>query len=311
MEVNMKKVLLLGEALIDFLSDDYSQSLSEVEGFIRHAGGSPANITANLLNLGEAAVLITRIGNDPFGNYLKKTFTERGIDTTYVQVDEERNTSLVFVAKSKGNPKFLPLRSADYCIVRPKNMQELLKETGYFHISSWSISHNPARKTVLDMIEEIEKSDIKLCFDPNYRKILWEKDDDPMRTIEKVLRKTYLCKPSDDDAFHIFGKMESEAYIKAFHQLGAENVILTMGKDGALVSDGEKMVHQKTVSQVVVDTTGAGDGFWSGVYCGLLSHQDIFTSAKWGSAVAAFRLRTIGSDLPLPSLEVIRSESVL
>jgi fructokinase len=84
-----------------------------------------------------------------------------------------------------------------------------------------------------------------------------------------------------------------------------------MGKDGALVSDGKRIQHQKTVSQVVVDTTGAGDGFWSGVYCGLLNHQDIFTAAKWGSAVAAFRLRTIGSDLPLPSMEVIKSEFLM
>jgi len=307
----MKKVLLLGEALIDFLSDDYSESLSNVNNFIRHAGGSPANITANLLNLGEEAILITRIGNDPFGEYLKKTFKEKGIDTTYVQVDKEKNTSMVFVAKSRGNPSFLPFRSADYCIEKPKDMAQLLKETRFFHISSWSISHHPSRKTVFSIMDDIEGSDAKLCFDPNFRKILWEKDEDPMQTLKKVLKKTYLCKPSDDDAFHIFGRMHNEDYIKAFHQLGAQNVILTIGKDGALVSNGLITVHQKSVSQIVVDTTGAGDGFWSGVYCGILNDQDIFTAAKWGSAVAAFRLRTIGSDLPLPSMEVIKSEFLL
>lgn len=307
----MKKVVLLGEALIDFLSDDYSEHLSDVEGFKRHAGGSPANITANLLNLGEDAILITRIGKDPFGDYLTHTFQEKGIDTSYVQVDEERNTSLVFVAKSKGNPKFLPVRSADYYIEKPNNIKEVLKETGFFHISSWSISHNPSRKTVFSIIDDIADTKIKLCFDPNYRKILWEREDDSMITISKVLKNTYLCKPSDDDAFHIFGKMDSETYVKEFHKLGAQNVILTMGKDGALVSDGKKMVHQETVSRVVVETTGAGDGFWSGVYCAFINNQDIFTAARWGSAVAAFRLRTVGSDLPLPSMAVIRSEFLM
>ncbi len=307
----MKRVLLLGEALIDFLSDDYSESLSQVQNFIRHAGGSPANITANLLNLGEKAILITRIGDDPFGEYLKKTFKEKGIDTTYVQVDKEKNTSMVFVAKSKGNPKFLPFRSADYCIEKPKDIVQLLKETHFFHISSWSISHNPSRKTVFSIMDDVEDTNTKLCFDPNFRKILWEKDEDPMQTIKEVLKKTYLCKPSDDDAFHIFGRMHNKEYIQAFHKLGAQNVILTMGKDGALVSNGEKTIHQKSVSQIVVDTTGAGDGFWSGVYCGILNDQDIFTAAKWGSAVAAFRLRTVGSDLPLPSMEVIKSEFLM
>jgi len=309
--MKMNQVLLLGEALIDLLSDDYAESLSEVQSFIRHAGGSPANITANLLNLGEQAILITRIGKDPFGDYLKKSFIEKGIDTTYVQVDEVKNTSLVFVAKSRGNPKFLPFRSADYCIERPKGIHNLLKTTAFFHISSWSISHEPARETVFKIIEDIEGTETKLCFDPNFRKILWKTHEDPMQTLSKVLKKTYLCKPSDDDAFHIFGMMDNDDYIKEFHKLGAQNVILTMGKDGALVSNGQRVIHQKTVSQVVVDTTGAGDGFWSGVYCGILNRQDIFTAARWGSAVAAFRLRTIGSDLPLPSMEVIKSEFLM
>ncbi|MFP4461066.1 MAG: carbohydrate kinase family protein [Thermotogota bacterium] len=307
----MNKVLLLGEALIDFLSEDYSESLLQVQNFSRHAGGSPANITANLLNLGEEAIFITRIGNDPFGDFLKKTFSEKRIDTTYVQVDEDRNTSLVFVAKSKGNPKFLPFRSADYCTERPGDIKQILKQTAYFHISSWSISHNPSRNTVFSIMDDIEGTNTKLCFDPNFRKILWEKDEDPMQTLSKVLQNTYLCKPSDDDAFHIFGRMNNEEYVRAFHKMGAQNVILTMGREGALVSNGQKTVHQKTVSQVVVDTTGAGDGFWSGVYCGILNDQDIFTAARWGSAVAAFRLRTIGSDLPLPSMEVIKSEFLM
>jgi fructokinase len=190
-------------------------------------------------------------------------------------------------------------------------MARLLKKTHFFHISAWSISHHPSRKTVFSIMDDIEGTNTKLCFDPNFRRILWEKDEDPMQTIKEVLKNTYLCKPSDDDAFHIFGRMHNEEYIEAFHQLGVQNVILTMGKDGALVSDGKRIQHQKTVSQVVVDTTGAGDGFWSGVYCGLLNHQDIFTAAKWGSAVAAFRLRTIGSDLPLPSMEVIKSEFLM
>lgn len=307
----MKKVVLLGEALIDFLSEDYSESLSAVNHFIKYAGGSPANITANLLNLGERAVLITRIGDDPFGDYLKNRFIEKGIDTTFVQIDKEKSTSMVFVAKSKGNPKFLPFRSADCFIEKPKDIAQLLKDTSFFHISSWSISHHPSRKTVFSILDDIKDTNTKLCFDPNFRRILWEKNEDPMQILKDILKKTYLCKPSDDDAFHIFGSMQNEEYVEAFHKLGAQNVILTMGKDGALVSNGKKLVHQKTVSQVVVDTTGAGDGFWSGVYCGLLNDQDIFTAAKWGSAVAAFRLRTIGSDLPLPSMEVIKSEFLM
>jgi len=304
----MHKVMIAGEALIDFLSEEYTENLESVERFSRHAGGSPENIASNLEDFGVFPLLISRIGDDPFGHFLLSNLQRRRIDTTNVQIDKRNATSLVFISKSKGNPTFHPVRGADHFIEYPDNFVQLLDDVDFFHISTWPLTRQPARDTVLKMIEKTTEKKIRICFDPNYRRILWEHNEDHLETLSKVFEKTFLCKPSDDDAFHIFGKKSSEGYLRTFHDYGVKNVILTLGKDGALVSDGQRVKEIEPLSTTIMDTTGAGDGFWSGVYMALLEGDDIFTAAEWGSAVAAYRLQSIGSDSPLPPLSVIKGK---
>jgi fructokinase len=304
----MREIIILGESLIDFVSQNYSHELKSVSTFTRHAGGSPANIASNLIDFGINPYLITRVGNDPFGKFLIEEFKGKKINTSFVQIDSEHNTSIVFVSKSPDTPQFMPLRSADYFLEYDDRLREIICTTEYFHISAWAISHNPIRNTVNRILKEAESSKTRLCFDPNYRKVLWENKNNALDIIKQILKKTWLCKPSDDDAFHIFGKDTFENYISRFHRAGAKNVILTIGKDGALVSDGKTIKHLPSVAKEVIDSTGAGDGFWSGLYYSLLQGKDLFSAAETGGAVAAYRLKSIGSDESLPNIEVISEE---
>lgn len=146
------------------------------------------------------------------------------------------------------------------------------------------------------MIEYAHEKNVKICFDPNYRKVLWENGRDGSRFVKKMLANVFLSKPSEDDAFHIFGPMDETAYVKKFHAYGVKNVVLTLGKDGAIVSDGKRLKRFNSFARHVVDTTGAGDGFWSGMYYVLTNGGDIFEAAQFGSAVAAFRVERFGID---------------
>ena len=165
----MKKILILGEALIDFLSQEYSDDIENVEIFTKLAGGSPAKIASNLINFGIEPFFITRVGNDPFGRFLINKFKEKKIDTSNIQVDCDHNTSMVFVSKSKESPKFMPVRSADRYIEYNEEFSQLLQNVDFFHISAWTISHEPVRSTVFRIIAETEKTGTKLCFDPNFQ----------------------------------------------------------------------------------------------------------------------------------------------
>ncbi len=295
--------MIIGELVIDLISREYVENLAEAELFERHFGGSPANIAINLADLGFAPILLSKIGNDPFGGFIVKKLKSRGVNVSNIQLDLTNHTSFVLVSKSKETPDFLPLRGADYHLNLPSNVEELVKSIGVLHFSSWPVSKEPSRTTMLKILSLAKKWNVKICFDPNYRDILWENGEDGISFIKKTMKDVFLLKPSIDDAKCLLGSMRAEKYIRSFHDFGVKNVVLTLGKDGALVSDGTKIKKIPSFAKEVVDATGAGDAFWAGMYYSLLKGRDIFEAAKIGSVVSAFRVESVGSDTPLPPMK--------
>ncbi len=291
----MTKVLIVGEMLVDMISKEYVDDLGVADTFERRFGGSPANIAVNLSDLGVNVTLVSRVGDDPIGRALIDNSKKRHLETKYIQMDPIKPTTFVVVSKSNSTPQFIPLRGADTAIEMPT--LSVFDDADFFHFSSWPISYRKSRKTILEMIDYAVDRGVKVCFDPNYRKVLWENGRDGSKLVKRLMSNVFLSKPSEDDAFHIFGSMHETEYIKKFHACGVKNVVLTLGKNGAIASDGKKMKKFKSLARHVVDTTGAGDGFWSGMYYVLTNGGDIFEAAQFGSAVAAFRVEKIGEKL--------------
>ncbi|BBJ28575.1 carbohydrate kinase family protein [Athalassotoga saccharophila] len=300
----MGKIVIAGEMLIDMITTDYVDDLGKAETFTRHFGGSPANIAINLADLGIKSKIVSRVGNDPVGHALIDHAKSRNLDTRYIQIDSLRPTTFVIVSKSKSTPQFLALRGAETALEMPPI--DIFDDASYFHFSSWPISYKKSRKTIFEMVEYASDKGIKICFDPNYRKVLWENGADGRRTLKSIFKYIFLAKPSNDDAFHIFGSMNEMEYIKAFHRFGVENVVLTLGKDGAIISNGKRSQILSSVAKTVVNTTGAGDAFWSGMYYAMMNGADIFEAAKFGNATAAFRIGCQSPDSPLDKGKIER-----
>lgn len=299
----LEKILIIGELLIDLISTNYAKELSEAKNFEKYFGGSPGNIALNLADMGLYPTIISRVGRDPFGKSILKNLQTRGVNVENIQLDPVNPTSFVLVSRSRETPQFFPFRGADQYLQFPENANDLIRNCNILHFSSWPISREPARTTTLKLIDMARKFNVKVCFDPNYRRILWENKQDGTFFVKSILKDVFLLKPSRDDALSILGKMKDEDYVRTFHKLGVRNVIMTLGKDGVVVSDGKEMKHFPSLAKHVVDTTGAGDAFWAGMYYSISKGKNVFEAAKVGSAVSAFRLENVGIDSPLPKIE--------
>ncbi len=304
-----KKILLIGESLIDLISNNYVRSIKDADSFVPHLGGSPFNIATMLGDLGLRPFFLTRVGNDPFGHLIVRELENRGVDTTYVQIDSYSHTSMVLIAKSKEDHDFLPLRDADYKLILPGEsvIDNLLKKVDMIHFSGWPISRIPSRHTLESILIKAKKYNIKICFDINYRHKLLNSSFDAISYIKGLLRDIYMIKPSVEDAYEIFGKKRNSEYINMFHYLGVRYVILTLGKEGALISDGKEVRTLPPLAKHPVDSTGAGDGFWAGLYYGIKLGYDIFKSAEIGNIIAAFRTDSKSVSERLPSLEELKN----
>ena len=94
----MSKLIVIGEALIDWIPDIKGVELKSVTGFKRVAGGAPANVAGACAKLMEKATLLSCVANDAFGEYLIDTFKENQIDISNIVRTDDYDTSLAFVS---------------------------------------------------------------------------------------------------------------------------------------------------------------------------------------------------------------------
>lgn len=297
-------ILTIGEMLIDMISADYGDNF-ECNTYNKFFGGSPSNIAMNVKKLGVNSIVASVVGEDGLGKFLMNHLNNAKMDCKCIQ-KVDYSTSMVLVTKSKKSPVPIFYRDADYHLAYTPVLEEALKNSKIVHFSCWPISRKPARETIEKVIDEARKNNVLVCFDPNYHPMIWEKKEDGLDYIKAIISKVDIVKPSEDDAERLFGKDSNENQIEKFLKLGAKLVIMTLGKDGAIVSNGVETIKFDTLATEVVDTTGAGDAFWSGFYTGIVKGYTIKDALHLGFAVSAYKLKHIGAVVDLPKIEKIK-----
>ncbi len=103
----MKRVIAIGELLIDFVPGEKGCALREVTHFERVAGGAPANVVSAVSRLGGSGVMVSQVGEDAFGEHIIDVLRRNGVDTSWVYKTRRANTGLAFVSlDSTGNREF-------------------------------------------------------------------------------------------------------------------------------------------------------------------------------------------------------------
>ncbi|MNS49937.1 5-dehydro-2-deoxygluconokinase [compost metagenome] len=298
-------MLAIGEILIDLISTEYDEEATS-NTYQRYFGGSPSNIAMNAKKLGIRSVVASAIGDDGLGDFLMKKLQNAGMKTDCIQIVHEA-TSMVLLTKSQSTPIPIFYRGADYQLIYTPKLEQYLKDSKLLHFSCWPLSRYPSRQTIERAIEMAKANNVLVCFDPNYHEMLWENGEDGVSYVKSIIAKSDILKPSEDDAERLFGSDIPERYIEKFLELGAKLVILTMGKKGAIVSNGSSVEKFPSLATEVIDTTGAGDAFWSGFYTGIIKGHTIRESLRMGFATSAYKLQFTGAVIDLPKLEVISS----
>ena len=299
-------LVTVGEMVIDFISAEKTDWLRNATTFKRYLGGSPANIAVYLSKLGGSSAVVSKTGIGAFGKFLKSELQRHGVHTEYLIMDHRTNTTIIFVSSTTGTPDFEDFRSGD-ALLRPAEVsEEAVGRARVVHSSAFALSREPCRSAVFKAFRIARDQDKVVSFDPNYSRRIWPDYKEAQRVLRETYRYVDLTKPSLDDAGRIFGReYEPEDYLKMFHELGPETVVLTMGAEGTLVSEGGKSpMHVPARPVEAVDATGAGDAFWAGFLVATLDGNPAERSALFAREVVEVKLTTKG---PLP-MEIDRKE---
>ncbi len=101
----MGKIAVVGELLIDFISDSLVDELAQAKSFGRFFAGSPGNLVSNLRDLNIDASIMSRVGEDSFGRAYIDLLKKKSIDTSFIQIDNFNPTSFVIVSRSRAKDR--------------------------------------------------------------------------------------------------------------------------------------------------------------------------------------------------------------
>ncbi len=260
----MKKVVAIGELLIDFVPQQKGCTLDEVTHFERVAGGAPANVAAAVARLGGKAAMISQVGEDAFGTHILKVLQSNGVDTAYVFRTGRANTGLAFVSlDATGNREFSFFRnpSADLFLDQDQITADMFDGCAALHFCSVDLVDWPVRLAHRKAIGLAGRAGAILSFDPNVRLPLWSSPEECQKAIRAFLPYADLVKLSDDEVEFVTGCTDEREAAEKLFAMGCRLLLVTRGADGSAAYTPHAEAFAETLRVPVTDTTGAGDSF--------------------------------------------------
>ena len=268
----MIDVAALGECLIDFTPN--GENAQGIALFARNPGGAPANVLAMNARLGGKTAFIGKVGRDGFGDFLRQTLLDSGIDVSGLAVDEKVPTTLAFVQlDANGDRSFTFYRSpgADIMLRESEVDTALLDDCAIFHFGSVSMTADPCRTATLSAARYARQKGKLVSFDPNYRPLLWDDTEEAVLRMKEGIRLADILKVSEEEMQLVTGESDPERGSKALLDMGPSLVLVSMGAKGAYCRNAVCAGALPTFDVPTVDTTGAGDAFMGAIHF-LLCH---------------------------------------
>lgn len=260
----MKKILCIGEALIDMICTDKGKSLSEGENFLKKPGGAPTNVAAAVAALGGEVELAAKVGVDPFGKHLVEVMQSFCVSTKWMLQDEKNFTTFAFVSlMENGERDFYFNRGADGQLSREEVNDIDLSEFSIVHFgSATGFLPGPLQTAYRSLLERALQQDIFIGFDPNYRSLLFQNNKPSFIDQSwNFLTGCHFFKVSDEEALLLTGKSSVTEAAAYFNEKTKAAFAITLGKEGTLLGlNGETEIIE-SIAIKPVDTTGAGDAF--------------------------------------------------
>ncbi len=268
-------VVALGELLIDFTESGWSPQHHPL--LEANPGGAPCNVLAMLSRLGRKTALISKVGEDAFGDQLRDAAVSAGVDVSGLCRSREVPTTLAFVhTRPDGDREFSFYRhpGAD-CTLSPEELDDtLLTSCRIFHYGTLSMTAEPCRSATLTAIDRAKRAGAMLSFDPNLRPPLWHSLDEARRWVDYGLSQCDIAKLADDELTWFTGCEDMEEAVRQIRSRypNIQLLLATFGRDGSRAYAGDVSAFRPAVQVHTVETTGAGDTFCACVLNQVLNH---------------------------------------
>ena len=297
-------IVALGEPLIEF-----NQTAPGEPRFLQGYGGDTSNAMIAAARQGARCAYLTRVGDDAFGAQFRALWRAEGVDDAGVLTDPQAHTAVYFVTHGADGHVFSYLRASSAASrMHPDDLAHgLIERARFLHVSAISQAISiSACDTVYAAIARARAAGVQVCYDSNLRLRLWS-----LERARAVLRDTLASAdwflPSLDDMQTLTGMKVPEAILDWSRAAGARRIVLKLGRQGAILDDGERRLHVAPHAVTAVDATGAGDCFAGNFLARLAAGDAPADAVRWANVAAALSTTGFGAVAPLPRPEQVRA----
>jgi len=317
-------VITIGRSSVDLYGVQIGGRLEDMASFNKYIGGSPTNMAAGTARLGLRSALITRVGDEHMGRFIREELQREGVDVTGVRIDPERLTALVLLGirdEDRFPLIFYRENCADMALCEDDIDEALIARSRSVVATGTHLSHPRTEKAVLKALELARKHGARTALDIDYRPNLWGvagHGDGENRFVEsqevtsKLQSTLHLFDliVGTEEEFHIAGgSTDTIEALRAVRTVSRATLVCKRGAAGAVAFTGA-IPHTLDEGESgpgfpieVFNVLGAGDGFMSGLIKGWLEDAPWPRALQYANACGAFAVSRHGCTPAYPSLE--------
>ena len=314
-------IICLGRAAVDFYGQQIGSSLENMGSFAKYLGGSSANIAYGCSKLGLSSAMLTRVGNEHMGRFVRNELESVGVDTSHVITDKKRLTGLVVLGiqdKETFPLIFYRKDCADMAISEEDFTKEFIASSRALLITGTHFSSDKTYQTSMKAIEYAKESDTQVIIDIDYRPVLWgltELGDGESRFVasndvslhlQTILPYCDVIVGTEEEIHIAGGSEDTITALSKIRELSNSIIVLKLGPLGCTVItsnipnsiDDFNVVKGNPVD--ILNVLGAGDAFMSGFLRGYLRGESLEKSANYANASGALVVSRHGCAPAIP-----------
>jgi 5-dehydro-2-deoxygluconokinase len=291
-----QEVLAFGRSGVDIYPLQTGVGLEDVDTFGKYLGGSAANVAVAAARLGHSVALISGVGDDPFGRFVRRALRDLGVDDRYVVVDTEHPTPVTFCEVFP--PDDFPLYfyrkpTAPDLQVRPDDLDlSAIRGADLFWTTVTGLSEEPSRSAHHAAWAARDRRR-HTVLDLDFRPMFWASRDEATAQVREALPHVTVAVGNREECEVAVGETDADRAADALLEAGVELAIVKQGPRGVLGKTRTERVEVPPTSVDVVNGLGAGDAFGGALCHGLLAGlplEQLLRNANAAGAIVASRL---------------------
>ena len=282
--------------------------LEDVKTFEKFLGGSATNVAVAASRLGRRSAIITRVGADPFGRFVRRTIRELGVDDVFVSTVAHLPTPVTFCELFP--PDSFPIyfyrypKAPDLEIAPGELDEEAIASARLLWCTVTGLCAEPSRSAHAHALALRSRAQSSVL-DLDYRAPFWNSPEAARSAIRDVLPMVTITVGNREECAVATGESDPERAADVLLGLGPQLVIVKAGPDGVMARTADRRVVVPPVSVEVVNGLGAGDAF-GGAFChGLLAGWELERVLAFANAAGAIVASRLECSTAMPSVDEV------